>query len=89
MISEQFLEQVAAIISRAGASTESVAALRAAFPDLHFTYCLDDEIGAGVAPFRKADGCNLYLVDGRNHCLQFTRDLEVATGLVLAEITEV
>jgi hypothetical protein len=88
MISHQLIDQVIAIITRAGASTESVAALREAFPDLHFTYCLDDEIGAGIAPLREADGFNLYLVDGRNHCLTFTSDIDAATGMVLAEVTE-
>jgi hypothetical protein len=88
MISHQLIDQVIAIITRAGASTESVAALREAFPDLHFTYCLDDEIGAGIAPLREADGFNLYLVDGRNHCLNFTPDINAATGMVLAEVTE-
>ncbi|MGB5834375.1 MAG: DUF6129 family protein [Thiohalocapsa sp.] len=88
MISDEFLDQVIAMISRAGLSQASVAALRDAFPDQHFTYCLEDDIGAGVEPFRESNGFNLYLVDGHNHCLTLTRDTEAATGLVLAEVTE-
>jgi hypothetical protein len=34
---------------------------------------------------REAEGFNLYLVDGRAHCMRFTTDLAAATGLVLAE----
>ena len=33
-------------------------------------------------------GLNVYLVDGRNHCLKLTETLEAATGLVLAEVLE-
>ncbi|TVQ84421.1 MAG: hypothetical protein EA400_17450 [Chromatiaceae bacterium] len=86
MIDAAFLDGVLAIIGRAGLSTESVAALRDAFPALHFTYCHDDDIGTGIAPVRTADGFNLYLVDGRDHCIRFTSDLANATGLVLAEV---
>jgi hypothetical protein len=88
MITEQFLDQVTTIITRAGLSADSVAALRDAFPDLHFTYCLDDDIGAGIEPFREAEGFNLYLIDGSAHCISFTRSLDGATGLVLAEVTD-
>ena len=64
-------------------------ALRETFTDMHLTYCMDDDIGAGsaaIAPVREAAGFRIYLVDGRDHCMRFTRDLESATGLVLAEI---
>jgi hypothetical protein len=88
MISAERIDQVVTIIGRAGLTSESVAALRDAFPDLHFTHCLDDDIGAGIAPFRKADGFNLYLVDGSSHCIAFTHAPESATGLVLAEVSD-
>jgi hypothetical protein len=32
------------------------------------------------------DRFNLYLIDGREHCLKLTNDTETATGLVVAEI---
>lgn len=87
-ITDALLNQIATIITRAGVSTESTAALRDAFPDIHFTYCLDDDIGAGITPFREADGFNLYLIDGSEHCISFTGSLESATGLVLAEVSD-
>jgi len=86
MITDILLDQLTTVVSRAGLSADSVAALRDAFPDLHFTHCLDDDIGAGIEPIREADGFNLYLVDGSNHCMTFTRSLDNATGLVLAEV---
>jgi hypothetical protein len=87
-ISDALLDQIATIVTRAGVSTESTAALRDAFPDIHFTYCLDDDIGAGINPFREADGFNIYLINGSEHCISFTRSLESATGLVLAEVCD-
>jgi len=88
MITDQLLDQVTTIIERASLTPESVAALRDAFPDLHFTHCLDDDIGAGIDPIREADGFNLYLLTKAEHCISFTRSQESATGLVLAEVTE-
>jgi hypothetical protein len=86
MINDTLLDQLTTIVTRAGLSAESVAALRDAFPDIHFTHCLDDDIGAGIEPFREAEGFNIYLVDAGNHCMTFTRSLDNATGLVLAEV---
>ncbi len=88
MITDAFLDQVTTIITRAGLTAGSVAALREAFPDVHFTHCLDDDIGAGIDPFREANGFNLYLITGAEHCISFTHSQEGATGLVLAEVTD-
>ncbi|NBB73370.1 MAG: hypothetical protein GVY35_06780 [Bacteroidetes bacterium] len=88
MITDDFLDQVTTIITRAGLTADSVAALRDAFPDVHFTHCLDDDIGAGIDPYREADGFNLYLITGAEHCISFTRSQDGATGLVLAEVTD-
>jgi hypothetical protein len=86
MITTTFLDQIETIVTRAGLSSDSVAALREAFPDHHFTHCLDDDISAGIEPLREAEGFNLYLIDASEHCLRFTRELDSATGLVLAEV---
>jgi hypothetical protein len=88
MLTDEFLDQVTTIVTRAGLTPDSVAALRQAFPNVHFTHCLDDDIGAGIDPYREADGFNLYLITGAEHCISFTRSQEGATGLVLAEVTE-
>ena len=88
MITDELIDQLMTILSRAGLTDDSVAALRDAFPMLHFTHCLDDDIGAGIQPARKAERFNLYLVDGRGHCMSFTADLEAATGLVFASVED-
>jgi hypothetical protein len=88
MITDQLLDQVTTIVERAGLSADSVAALRDAFPDVHFTHCLDEDIGAHINPYREAEGFNLYLITGAEHCISFTRDQEGATGLVLAEVED-
>lgn len=84
MISPERLDQVTMIVEKAGLSDQTLGALREAFEDMHLTYCMDDDIGVGK-PVRRADGFNVYLVDGRGHCMQFTADMEAATGIVLAE----
>lgn len=85
----QRIDQITAVVERAGLNDQTLAALRAAFADIHLTYCMDDDIGAGVQapkPVRETDGFRVYLVDGRGHCMRFTHDLKCATGLVLAEV---
>lgn len=84
------IDQIAAVVERAGLNEQTLSALREVFTELHLTYCMDDDIGAGTLvaePVREAKGFRIYLVDGRGHCMRFTQDLESATGLVLAEIT--
>jgi hypothetical protein len=85
MIAEERLDQITEVVRRAGLNAETIGALREAFVDVHFTHCSDDDIGVGT-PVRAADGFNLYLVDGREHCLVLTDDPANATGVVLAEV---
>jgi hypothetical protein len=88
MITDQLLDQVSTVIERAGLSPDSLAALREAIPDVHFTHCDDDDIGAHIPPVREREGFNLYLITNAEHCISFTRDQESATGIVLAEVNE-
>lgn len=79
-----------AIVSQveAGLLDEGMASqLRKAFPDCHFTYCMDDDIGA-EEPLLEREGFNLYLVDGQGHCLKLTTDLAKANGVVIAEVID-
>ena len=64
-----------------------VTSLRAAYPDIHFTYCLDDDITVGK-PVIEENKFNIYLIDGREHCLCLTNDYDTATGIVIAEVIE-
>lgn len=87
MITSERLDQITHIVERAGLNEQTISALRETFSDLHLTYCMDSDIGIGE-PVRKTEHFNLYLVDGREHCLRLTTNAEVATGLVLAETDE-
>mgnify|MGYP001815659010 CR=1 FL=1 len=84
MIAPERLDQVSLIVEKAGLSEQTLGALREAFGDMHLTYCMDEDIAVGK-PVRRADGFNIYLVDGRGHCMLLTTDMEAATGIVLAE----
>jgi hypothetical protein len=85
MIDTATLDRIAETTRARGLDETTVQALRAAWPGMHFSYCMDDEV-CGVEPVRTCAGFNLYLVDGRNHCLSLTGDVGAATGLVLAEV---
>lgn len=85
MIPPERLDQLALIVQRAGLNEQTLSVLRETFHDMHLTYCMDEDIGVGE-PVRCETGFNLYLVDGRGHCMRLTTDLECATGVVLAEV---
>jgi len=85
MIESIQIQQIAEIVRRAGLNDQTLSVLREHFSALHFSHCLDDELGADK-PFLADEDFNLYLVDGRAHCLKLTRDPECATGLLLAEV---
>ena len=85
MITRQQLEQIGRVAAQGPVSEVLLAQLRSRFPDIHFTYCMDDDVMA-AKPLYEDPAFNLYLIDSRDHCLCFTQDLEVATGVVLAEI---
>ena len=87
MISIENTQEIANEVNRKGLDYDTVAALRQAYPNIHFTYCMDDDITSGK-PVLQADAFNVYLIDGREHCLCLTNDFDVATGIVLAEIIE-
>lgn len=87
MIDPWQVQQIAEIVRRTGLDEHTVAALRARFSHIHFTHCLEDEVG-GDEPAHRDAGFNLYLVDGRQHCLRITNDHAAATGLLLALIQD-
>ena len=87
MVSVENTQAIADEVKRRGLDYDIVAMLRQAYPDIHFTYCMDDDITNGK-PVLEADTFNVYLVDGREHCLCLTNDFDVATGIVLAEVIE-
>jgi hypothetical protein len=87
MINAETIEAIALQLEGIGLSGQSMAALRASYPKIHFTHCMDDDVGA-QEPYSSRPGYNIYLVDGREHCMKFTAEISHATGLVLAEVSE-
>lgn len=85
MISQDTLTQIAGKINSAGVDENTISSLRNEYSQLHFTYCNDDDI-PNNDPVLEQEQFNLYLVDGRNHCMCLTSDFEKATGVVVAEI---
>ncbi len=84
------LEQIQAVAEAAraaGLSETTLSAMRARFKGIHLTYCMDDDV-TGAKPVLAYPDLNVYLVDGREHCLRLTDTMEFATGLVLAEVLE-
>jgi hypothetical protein len=81
-------EQVNAIVEKLetlGLDETTITALRQQYHPIHFTYCMDDDLPNNT-PIVENQTFNLYLIDGREHCLCLTNDYEVATGIVVAEI---
>lgn len=87
MINSEQLQRIASTIRSEALNESLVAALRSEYPGIHFTYCMEDDI-PNHEPMLESQGFNLYLVDGREHCLCLTRNYEHATGIVIAEVLE-
>lgn len=87
MISPEQLQQIASNIRAQVLNEALVTTLRSEYPEIHFTYCMEDDI-PNHEPMLEGQGFNLYLVDGREHCLCLTRNHEFATGIVIAEVIE-
>jgi len=85
MISTEQVHAIAAKIAALGVDETTVSALRQDYQPIHFTYCMDDDLPNNT-PVLEQNGFNLYLIDGREHCLCLTTDYEAATGIIVAEI---
>lgn len=84
MISKEQLESVRYWLEGQAGNANYEQQLRAAFPDMHFTFCLDDDV-ISDNPVAEQPGFRLYLVDSSDHCLCLTTDPDSASGLVVAE----
>lgn len=85
MITTSQVNAIAAKIETMGLSDDTVSTLRQQYQPIHFTYCMDDDLPNNTPVIEQKD-FNLYLIDGREHCLCLTNDYDVATGIVVAEI---
>lgn len=87
MIPQQVLDAVVARIESGDIGEQNMIQLRSEFPGIHFTWCMDDDIGM-EEPVVERDRFNLYLVDGQGHCLKLTTDRDAANGIVIAELSD-
>ena len=87
MITPRQLGDIAHWAETHGVDYAALTHLRQVYPGLYFTHCLDDDIN-DAEPVLRGVGINLYLVDGRQHCLRLTEDFQAATGVVLAVAAE-
>ncbi len=87
MITIEQLQNIANSLEGQSLNDAIVTFLRAQFPDIHFTYCIDDDV-SNAKPQFETPRFNLYLVDGREHCLCLTNNFENASGVVVAEIID-
>jgi len=87
MIAPDVIDKISELVLAHGLDEATVSRLRGQWSDIHFTYCSDDDI-TNAKPVRESEAFNVYLVDGREHCLKFTNDYDSATGLVLAEVED-
>lgn len=87
MITPRQISDIAHLAKARGVDYPALSYLRQVYPGLYFTHCLDDDIN-DIEPVLRGPGINLYLVDGRQHCLRLTEDFQAATGVVLAVTTE-
>ncbi len=85
MITPEQLQAIADSLEGQPLNDAVVAFLRAQYPNIHFSYCMDDDVSGVKAKFENPR-FNLYLIDGREHCLCMTNNHEVATGVLVAEV---
>ena len=82
---------IAAVAGRAGEldlSEAGLAHLRREWPGIHFTFCAEDDVPARLGPAYEGRGFNLYLVTNAEHCVAFTSQIEAASGIVVATLSE-
>jgi len=85
MITPEQLHSIANKVAEQPLNEAVIGNIRSQYPGIHFTYCMEDDI-PNHQPVLESNGFNLYLVDGREHCLCLTGHYEHASGIVIAEI---
>lgn len=88
MIEAATLSAVAARAGELDLNESSLAHLRREWPGIHFTFCSEDDVPARLDPALYGQGFNLYLVSNAEHCVAFTSQLDTASGIVLATVSE-
>lgn len=87
MLEASLVDTIACQVESQLLDDSTIMSLRNAYPEVHFTYCMDDDIVTGK-PVIERENFNIYLIDGREHCLCLTNDYDTATGIVVAEVID-
>jgi len=87
LIGQEIIDAVVSHVEAGEIDESNISQLRSEFPGIHFTWCMDDDIGM-EQPVVERDRFNLYLVDGQAHCLKLTTDMDAANGIVIAELSD-
>lgn len=88
MITEAIIDDVIERVEASYLGEAVMEDLRAAHPGIRFTYCMNEDITANAKPAKECNGFNIYYVDAREHCMCLTNNIEIAAGIVLAEVFE-
>lgn len=84
MLEAALLENLAVELGGGASLRRGAAALRSRYPGISFS-CCDAADMSGEEPYRRHESFDLYLVDGRGHCVYLTDDPVQATGVIVAE----
>jgi hypothetical protein len=83
-ISNEIIAEIESTLLQFEKNTSNpVPILKECFPQLTFLRMSDSDMD--VQPYLTAQKYNLYLLDGREHCVQITHNLEHATGIVVTQ----
>lgn len=81
-IAPDLLVNIDGLLANGSGDRETLAALRSVAPGISASRC-DWEDLKDETPFRSYRDCQLFLVDGRDHCWRITDDPSFATAVVL------
>lgn len=88
MIDQLVLDSVIVAAQSNPLDDSLLGSLRKLYPGIHFSCCMDDDISTNAQPVASLPGVNLYLVSAGNPCSVLTNDLEIACGIVMAEVLD-
>ena len=77
------MREIEDVIGSSPVDAGLIARLRGVAPGVTATRC-DASDMTDETPYRSHDRANLYLLDGRDHCVRVTDDPAVATGVIVA-----
>jgi hypothetical protein len=83
-ISTETFKEIETVLAESSKITNNpLPLLKGSFPDLGFVRMSARDFDE--PPFSTLEHYNLFLLDTREHCVQLTNDLSVATSIVLAQ----